>query len=79
MCQFFGAAWYKIGKDFYEDLTANAFAEIIDEFAAGKVPTPGPQNGRFAAEPLGGVTSLKEWEANRRSVQRFRRPCSGHR
>lgn len=47
-------------------MTAERFAEIIDEFAAGKVPTPGPQNGRFAAEPLGGVTTLKEWEANRK-------------
>ncbi len=59
------APMVQIGKDFYEDLTAERFAEIIDEFAAGKVPTPGPQNGRFAAEPLGGVTTLKEWEANR--------------
>jgi NADH-quinone oxidoreductase subunit E len=34
--------------------------EIIDELAAGKVPVPGPQNGRFAAEPKGGLTSLKD-------------------
>ena len=48
----------QIGKDYYEDLTAEVFAALLDDFAAGKVPTPGPQNGRFAAEPLGGVTSL---------------------
>ncbi|MEL7462497.1 MAG: NADH-quinone oxidoreductase subunit E [Pseudomonadota bacterium] len=48
----------QIGKDYYEDLTAERFGEIIDEFAAGGVPTPGPQNGRFASEPLGGATSL---------------------
>lgn len=54
-----------IGKDYYEDLTADRFAEILDELAAGKVPTPGPQNGRYAAEPLGGLTSLKEWEADK--------------
>ena len=49
----------QIGKDYYEDLTAERFAGIIDEFAAGGVPTPGPQNGRFASEPNGGLTSLK--------------------
>lgn len=48
----------QIGKDYYEDLTAEGFARIIDDFAAGKTPKPGPQNGRFASEPLGGETSL---------------------
>eukprot|EP00095_Tigriopus_kingsejongensis_P000884 snap_masked-scaffold3970_size7010-processed-gene-0.1 protein:Tk00884 transcript:snap_masked-scaffold3970_size7010-processed-gene-0.1-mRNA-1 annotation:"nadh dehydrogenase subunit e" len=48
----------QIGKDYYEDLTAARLSEIIDELAAGKVPTPGPQNGRYAAEPLSGLTSL---------------------
>ncbi|MBB5515720.1 NADH-quinone oxidoreductase E subunit [Rubricella aquisinus] len=55
----------QIGKDYYEDLTAARFAEILEELAAGKVPTPGPQNGRYASEPLGGLTSLKEWEADK--------------
>lgn len=50
-----------IGKDYYEDLTAERLAEIIDELAAGKVPVPGPQNGRFAAEPKKGLTTLKEF------------------
>lgn len=50
----------QIGKDYYEDLTAESFRQLLTDFAAGKVPTPGPQNGRFAAEPLGGPTSLKD-------------------
>lgn len=50
----------QIGKDYYEDLTTERLAEIIDELAAGKVPTPGPQNDRYAAEPLGGATSLTD-------------------
>ena len=29
------------------------------------MPTPGPQNGRYAAEPLGGLTSLKAHEKSR--------------
>ncbi|MGV6849519.1 MAG: NADH-quinone oxidoreductase subunit NuoE [Marinibacterium sp.] len=51
----------QIGKDFYEDLTAESFAAILDDLAAGKVPVPGPQNGRVGAEPLGGVTSLQDY------------------
>ncbi|MGB1236132.1 MAG: NADH-quinone oxidoreductase subunit NuoE [Planktomarina sp.] len=51
----------QVGKDYYEDLTVERFSEIIDELSAGAVPTPGPQNGRYAAEPLSGLTSLKEY------------------
>ncbi len=52
----------QIGKDYYEDLTAERFAGIIDDMAAGKVPLPGPQNGRYASEPASGLTSLSEYE-----------------
>ncbi len=55
----------QIGKDYYEDLTTERFAEIIDELAAGKVPVPGPQNGRYAAEPKAGLTSLKAYDAGK--------------
>ena len=55
----------QIGKDYYEDLTAARLAEIIDEMAAGRVPTPGPQNGRYAAEPKGGPNTLKDHLAGR--------------
>jgi len=59
------APMVQIGKDYYEDLTTEKFAEIIDELAAGRVPTPGPQNGRFAAEPLKGLTSLKGYDSGK--------------
>ena len=55
----------QIGKDYYEDLTSARFGEILDELAAGKVPLPGPQNGRYAAEPLGGLTSLTEYDSGK--------------
>lgn len=55
----------QIGKDYYEDLTAARMGEIIDELAAGKVPIPGPQNGRYAAEPLKGLTSLTEYDSGK--------------
>ncbi len=50
----------QIGKDYYEDLTADKFRDLLKAFENGEVPTPGPQNGRFAAEPLSGLTSLKD-------------------
>jgi NADH-quinone oxidoreductase subunit E len=55
----------QIGKDYYEDLTAARFAEILDDLAAGRVPVPGPQNGRNGAEPKGALTTLKDGEAGR--------------
>jgi NADH-quinone oxidoreductase subunit E len=59
------APMVQIGKDYYEDLTAEKFAWILDELSAGRVPTPGPQNGRYAAEPLSGLTSLTDHESGR--------------
>ena len=55
----------QIGKDYYEDLTADGLAKMIDDMAAGNVPVPGPQNGRFAAEPLSGLSSLKEFDSGK--------------
>lgn len=48
----------QIGKDYYEDLTAEKLSALIDALAAGQLPVPGPQNGRFSSEPLGGATAL---------------------
>jgi len=59
------APMVQIGKDYYEDLTAESFGGILDELAAGGVPVPGPQNGRYASEPASGLTSLDEYESGR--------------
>ena len=58
----------QVGKDYYEDLTAVRLGEIIDEMTAGEIPAPGPQNGRFAAEPLAGLTSLTAHAAGREAL-----------
>ncbi|MEM7090853.1 MAG: NADH-quinone oxidoreductase subunit NuoE, partial [Pseudomonadota bacterium] len=55
----------QIGKDYYEDLTVETFGRILDDLSMGKVPAPGPQNGRYAAEPLSGLTSLVERDAGK--------------
>jgi len=55
----------QVGKDYYEDLTPEGFAGLIDAMAAGEVPLPGPQNGRYACEPASGLTSLTDFESGR--------------
>ncbi|MFK7752014.1 MAG: NADH-quinone oxidoreductase subunit E [Sedimentitalea sp.] len=55
----------QIGKDYYEDLTAEKLRALLDDLASGKVPPPGPQNGRYAAEPISGLTSLTGYEEGR--------------
>ncbi len=55
----------QIGKDYYEDLTADKLRALIGRFAKGEVPVPGPQNGRYASEPVSGLTSLTEYAAGR--------------
>ncbi|WAC48895.1 NADH-quinone oxidoreductase subunit NuoE [Asticcacaulis sp. SL142] len=48
----------QINDYFYEDLTPENLAQIIDDFAAGKSPKAGPYNGRHTSEPIGGATTL---------------------
>ncbi|CAD7078296.1 unnamed protein product [Hermetia illucens] len=49
-----------INDDYYEDLTAKDTENIIQQLKDGKVPKPGPYNGRFTSEPKGNPTSLTE-------------------
>ncbi|MEP1766423.1 MAG: NADH-quinone oxidoreductase subunit NuoE [Sulfitobacter sp.] len=55
----------QIGKDYYEDLTGTRFTQMLEELARGEVPTPGPQNGRYASEPLSGLTTLTDHESGK--------------
>ena len=58
------APMVQIFKDTYEDLTEDSFNQLIDDIAAGKEVTPGPQNGRRFAMAEGGQTSLTEIDDN---------------
>ena len=49
-----------IWKDTYEDLTKENFGKVLDGFAAGHPPKPGPQIDRQFSAPVGGPTTLKE-------------------
>ena len=50
----------QINDYYYEDLTPEILAQIIDDFASGQKPKPGPYNGRHTSEPLGGATTLND-------------------
>jgi len=54
------APMVQIGSDYYEDLTAESFGQILDQFAVGKTPKPGPQIERQLSEPIGGATTLTD-------------------
>ncbi|MBN9006548.1 MAG: NADH-quinone oxidoreductase subunit NuoE [Rhizobiales bacterium] len=49
-----------IWKDTYEDLTKDRFGKVLDGFASGNPPKPGPQIDRQFAAPVGGPRVLKD-------------------
>ncbi|WP_417689530.1 NADH-quinone oxidoreductase subunit E [Roseibium sp.] len=62
------APMVQIFKDTYEDLTPDSFNKLIDDIAAGKEVTPGPQNGRRFSMAEGGQTSLTEIDDDTKGV-----------
>lgn len=49
-----------IWNDTYEDLTPESFEKVLDDFAAGRKPKPGPQIDRQFSAPIGGQTTLTD-------------------
>lgn len=43
-----------------EDLTAETTKKVLDAFAKGEKPKPGPQSGRHTSENSAGLTALTE-------------------
>ena len=54
------APMVQINDDYYEDLTPENFAKLIDDLAAGRPVHIGSQSGRVGSEPTGGLTSLTD-------------------
>jgi NADH-quinone oxidoreductase subunit E len=52
------APMVQINDDYFEDLTAENFAALLDDLAAGRPATGGSQTGRMSSEPAGGLTTL---------------------
>ena len=54
------APMVQINDDNYEDLTFETITAILDAFARGETPRPGPQIERQTSAPEGGPTTLHE-------------------
>jgi NADH-quinone oxidoreductase subunit E len=54
------APMLQVGDDYYEDLDAASTVRILEAFARGEKPKPGPQSGRKSSEPQSGLTSLTD-------------------
>jgi NADH-quinone oxidoreductase subunit E len=54
------APMVQINADYYEDLTPESFTRILNDFAAGRTPNPGPQIDRQNSAPVGGPTTLSD-------------------
>ncbi|RVE46458.1 hypothetical protein evm_008868 [Chilo suppressalis] len=49
-----------VDDDYYEDVNVCDIYNIIKTIKCGKIPQTGPQNGRYASEPICGFTTLLE-------------------
>jgi NADH-quinone oxidoreductase, E subunit len=52
------APMMQINDDYYEDLTPETTAAVLEALKRGETPKPGPQNGRQFSAPEGGPTTL---------------------
>ncbi len=52
------APMVQINYDYYEDLDAESFKDILERLAEGKKVKPGPQVDRMNSAPVGGATTL---------------------
>jgi len=52
------APMVQINDDYYEDLTPESFARLLDDLANGRSVKIGSQIGRVSSEPVGGLTAL---------------------
>ena len=54
------APMVQINADYYEDLTSELLARILNDLAAGRTPKPGPQVDRHLSAPVGGEKTLTD-------------------
>jgi NADH-quinone oxidoreductase subunit E len=52
------APMVQINDDYYEDLTPQNFAVLLEDLATGRLVNKGSQIGRISSEPEGGLTAL---------------------
>ncbi len=54
------APMVQINDDYYEDLMAHSFEQILTDLREGRKVKPGSSSGRTSSEPTGALTSLSE-------------------
>jgi NADH-quinone oxidoreductase subunit E len=54
------APMVQVNKDFFEDLNPEILDELLNAFARGEDPRPGPMNGRQCSAPVSGPTTLTD-------------------
>lgn len=54
------APMVQVNDDYYEDLSPELMATLIDDLAAGRAVSIGSQAGRRGSEPIGGATTLQD-------------------
>ena len=52
------APMVQINDEYYEDLTADSFKDVLETLKRGETPKPGSQSGRAGSEPTGERASL---------------------
>ncbi len=70
------APMVQINKDYYEDLTAESFEQLLADLRAGKEVEPGPQNGRQFSAPEGGPTTLLNGASEGKKASTAKRKAS---
>jgi NADH-quinone oxidoreductase subunit E len=71
------APMVQINEDYYEDLTPETFAKLLDDLAAGRPVKTGSLIGRVSSEPIGGLTALTTlYGADGRGAQRAPTPAN---
>jgi len=58
------APMVQINDEYYEDLTADRFKNVLEALKRGEVPDPGSQSGRVGSEPTGERATLNGAGAN---------------
>ena len=61
----------QVGNKLYEDLTPDTLNDVLDAFARGETPEPGPRIERDHSAPMGGATTLNTPGFYEELAQRF--------
>lgn len=65
------APMVQINDDYFEDLSEEAFASVLDKLADGKKPKVGSQTKRLSSAPDGGAETLVDFDASANKAKKL--------